>query len=224
MSQDVESLKAAFLARTGGASRADCPEAAEIWEAVAGQAPPPRLAQVVDHLSACPACRESWLLARELTEGSPQEEPQRNVSRFAASKRPAVWMWSAAAAVAAAVAVWVALPALRETHWLSDPNAPFRGSPSGELRSLVPESQLQPRSHLVLRWSPAAPGARYRVRVTTTTLTSLAGASDLEAPEYLVPEQSLAPLPSGATVLWQVSASLPDGRYITSPTFVARVR
>ncbi|HKD11348.1 MAG TPA: hypothetical protein VKE50_04695 [Thermoanaerobaculia bacterium] len=220
MSKDLESLRDAFLTMPAGPPRVDCPQPAEIWEAAQGGLSPGRLAQVVDHLAACMACREAWRLASDLQESSPEV---RAPDVIAPAANP-WWPWAAAAAAAAVLVVAFALPGWGTFSRRPRPGAPLRGSMTGELQSLISETDLQPRNHLLLRWSPADRGARYRVHVTTRDLTEVAGAAGLDAPEFLVPEKSLASLPPKAALLWQVSASLPDGRSITSPTFVVRVR
>ncbi|HMF07540.1 MAG TPA: hypothetical protein VKJ00_00310 [Thermoanaerobaculia bacterium] len=220
MSMDLESLRDAFLAVPAGPPRVDCPQAAEIWDAAQGHLSPSRLAKIVDHLAACMACREAWRLASDLQESASQARAP-EVIRPAAN---AWWPWAAAAAAAAVLVVAFALPGWGTLGRRPRPGAPLRGSVTAELQSLISETDLQPRNHLLLRWSPADRGARYRVHVTTRDLTEVAGAAGLDAPEFVVPEKSLASLPPKATLLWQVSATLPDGRSITSPTFVVRVR
>jgi hypothetical protein len=220
MSKDLQSLRDSFLAVPAGPPRHDCPQPAEVWDAAEGDLSPRRLARIVDHLASCAACRESWRLARDLQESSAEAQAP-EVVRPTAS---AWWPWAAAAAAAAVLIVALALPRWGTLGRRARSGAPLRGSVTGELKSLVSETDPQPRTRLLLRWSPADRGARYQVHVTTRDLTEVAGAAGLDAPEYGVPERSLAKLPPNATLLWQVSASLPDGRSITSPTFLVRVQ
>jgi hypothetical protein len=49
-------------------------------------------------------------------------------------------------------------------------------------------------------------------------------ASDLTAPELVVPADRLATLPLGSQVFWQVDVVLPEGNYRSSPTFGVTVR
>jgi hypothetical protein len=220
MSKDLESLRDAFLAVPAGPPRSDCPQPAEIWDGAQGGLAPGRLTRIVDHLAACMACREAWRLASDLQEGSPEVRAPEGIS----SSANAWWPWAAAAAAAAILVVSFALPGWGTFGRRSRPSSPLRGSMTGELKSLISETDLQPRNHLLLRWSPAVTGARYRVHVTTRDLTEVGGAAGLDTAEFVVPEKSLTSLPPKATLLWQVSALLPDGRSITSPTFVVRVR
>ena len=81
-----------------------------------------------------------------------------------------------------------------------------------------------PRSHFLLRWTPAGPGARYDVTVATIELRPLHEATALLAPELLVPEAALASVPSGGTVIFIVKARLADGRQAAAVAFEARVQ
>jgi hypothetical protein len=60
--------------------------------------------------------------------------------------------------------------------------------------------------------------------VTTEHLDLLAAVTDLSEPELVVDPASLAGVPSGTRILWQVEALLPGGERVVSPTFVVRVR
>ena len=127
------------------------------------------------------------------------------------------WLAAAAAVVLAATTGIVSLvnqPAADE----------FRTSPGYAVTSLVLADTPLPRSEFRLRWTPGPEGSRYQVRVTTEDLQVLTRATDVAAPEFVVPIAPLAVLPDGARVFWQVDVSLPTGERITSPTFVARVR
>jgi hypothetical protein len=101
----------------------------------------------------------------------------------------------------------------------------YRGDGGPVLRSLVPAAAALPRDAARLRWelAPAAPGARFDVRVTGADLTVITEATDLAAPELLVPREALAALPPGALLYWQVDATLPGGGRLRSPTFTARL-
>ena len=60
--------------------------------------------------------------------------------------------------------------------------------------------------------------------VTNARLETLIRRSGILRTEFLVPEAALDHVPPGSRVLWQVSARLPDGRRVESPTFLAVVR
>jgi hypothetical protein len=74
-----------------------------------------------------------------------------------------------------------------------------------------------------LRWTEAAPGARYSVRVLSKDLRPLAGAEGLERPEYLVPAEALQSVPPGGEIVWSVEARSRDGLRVASPTFINRL-
>jgi hypothetical protein len=47
--------------------------------------------------------------------------------------------------------------------------------------------------------------------------------ADLTTSEFVIEPVALSGLPGGASVLWQVDASLPNGARLTSSTFITRV-
>jgi hypothetical protein len=100
----------------------------------------------------------------------------------------------------------------------------YREQPGEAIESVVPESRPLPRDAFVLRWADVSPGALYDITVTDARLRTLARGLGLREPHYRVPEEALAATAAGDRILWQVSARLPDGRRVESPTFVATVR
>ena len=62
------------------------------------------------------------------------------------------------------------------------------------------------------------------IQLTAEDLTLLATASDLNVSSFTLAPAQLAPYATGAAILWQVEATLPDGDRVTSRTFVTRVR
>jgi len=104
-------------------------------------------------------------------------------------------------------------------------------SPEAAIRPLSKEEQ--PASDARLQWTPVAGAVRYRVLLSTedlrpvhdrtlegTTLALPPALEDLGNPE--VARQGEAGR-SGRVYLWQVEASLPDGRTVTSSTFRIRL-
>jgi hypothetical protein len=92
------------------------------------------------------------------------------------------------------------------------------------LQSLIPEDEPLPRERFVLRWVPAAEGAVYDVLVTTERMDTLARGTGLDEAEFKVAEDVFESVESGSPIFWQVSAHLPDGRRIESPTFIVSVK
>ena len=186
----------------------------QIWHAVSGSLPAEERRVLVDRMASDPAYAEAWRIAHEMwtaAQGAtPAAPPVRPVRRWA----PA---WLAAAAVLL-VGTTVGLVTLRDTRSADE----FRSASGYLVESRVAEEVL-PRRAFRLRWAPGPEGARYRVTVTTEELVVIATAADLTEPQFAVPESSLSEIPTGARVLWQVEANLPDGTRVASRTFVTRI-
>ena len=177
--------------------RDDCPDAAQIWEAARGASG--RAEPLLAHAAACGACAVAWRLARELV----AESGTRMRAPGALSLQRLLPVLALAAAALVAV---FALPLARR----HPPPQQLRGQRARELRSTLPDSP-QPRSGLVLRWTPAGPGARYDVKLATPELRVLFSARNLAEPLAPVPEAALAGVPPNAPLLFVVEAALPDG-------------
>jgi hypothetical protein len=78
-----------------------------------------------------------------------------------------------------------------------------------------------PRSACTLRWSAGPEGTRWDLIVSDANLEILAIVNDLKIPEYTLPPATIPP--STSELLWRVTARLPDGRTIVSPTFTTVV-
>jgi hypothetical protein len=193
---------------------ADCPEPERLWSAVAGELPATDARSLVLHTAACPSCAESWRLARALVGETHVRRPATARTRWRGGPL------SMAAAVAAVVLAGGAV--LRQS---TGPVAPRYRDPRDEvLRALVTEDRPFSRADCVLRWSAIGEGARYDLRVATTTLRVVYSVRGLAATEHPVPAEALAGLPAGTRLLWQVEATTPDGTRATSPTFVVRIQ
>jgi hypothetical protein len=211
---EIERLRGAFASLAADAcARPGCPEPERIWRAAGGELRSAELRELVDHTAGCPSCAEDWRLAREIRAGM---EPTAEVParRPFTSGRTSRYL-AAAAVLALAVGAWV---------WRSaeDPSHPtvYRAPEESALESLVPKEIPVPRQRFLLRWSSEERDARYQIRVATGNLEMISTVSNLDEPEYLVPEADLAGLPSGTDVLWQVEAVFPDGTRHVSLTFV----
>jgi hypothetical protein len=186
-----------------------------IWLAVSGVLPAGERRALVDQAAASPAYAEAWRVAHEMWQAS-----QRTAAHPAA---PRAWRWTVqwvAAAAVLLVGTTIGLVSLRERQTRDQ----FRSSPGYVVQSRIPDAGTLPREAFRLQWAPGPEGSRYRVSVTTEDLVVLATVADLATPEFAVPAPLLSQLPTGATVLWQVDAYLPDGERVTSRTFVTHVK
>ena len=182
--------------------RGGCPPAGELREAVAGNRSPEQVRELAFHAMACPRCARAWRLARELR--AEFEGPR--VSKDLVSRFRRVWgssrTWWALAAASFLVA------AVGAGFYLSGipgrPPAPVYREPSEQTITSLE-------------------GARYSVRVATEDLETVATADGIRETEFRVPEDAIRGFPSGARLVWQVKAVLPDGRSVRSRSFTARL-
>ena len=213
---DLERLREA-LARADEAARAGagCPQPEQIWAAVSGQAAPEVVQNLLEHGATCAACGKAWRLAADLLHASAGEAaPEAHATRFGRA-----WsFWAAAAAIMLLGAVALMLPPRTVIH-----DATFRSRPGESIDSLIPDMVGLPRTGVLLRWSPPAGAARFRVTVATPELVTVHVSGWLPQPELVVPESALENLPAGQVLVWTVEAVLEDGRQISSPAFLVQL-
>ena len=202
----VQRLGDALRAQTDDARpTADCPEPEEIWRAARGELSAKRSRALLRHATTCGACLEAWCLAREIAR---DELPWR-------ARLGRRWLLGGLVA-AAALAVFLVGPRLTR-----QPTAPiYREDSAAPVRSLIPADRSLPRDACLLRWTPGPAGATYRLEVATArggVLESLRGLTDAE---HLVPAEQLEQVPSGDQLLWRVTTMYPDGREVSSVTFL----
>ncbi len=208
---DTEKLREAFASLSETVQPTDdCPEPERLWNAARGGAAPGETRELIDHTSTCAACAEAWRLAVHLSEDAPAAERAGNRT----------W-WR----VAVAAAVVVGMLGLLRLADLPFGEPGWRDAGDNAVAAAVGEDVPLPRDAFILRWGLETPveGTRYDVRVTTEDLRVLAEARGLEAPSFQVAATALAELPSGSRVFWLVEASLPDGKRLTSKTFLVRL-
>ncbi len=206
-----EALRAAA---TDARPREDCPEAERIWAAVHQELPLSEREAIIDHTVECGTCAEAWRLAMEIRRTDELEAEAASHER-SMLRQPAVWALAAAATLVLAVVVM--------RPWAPPPAPGLRDPGSAVLQSLVVGDAL-PRTNFLLRWSGGSPDARYELTATTSDLEVLALVRGLDRPEYLIPSDRLAQLPSGALVLWRVVARASDGSTLASQTFETPVQ
>jgi hypothetical protein len=208
----------------GLAAPEDPPDAERIWRAVAGELPPAEVQVLVAAAARDPAVAQAWRLAHELQVAMARDAapgarllPLRSL-RLSPALR---WAIAATLAVTLGAGLW-----LRLAPDAGGPGPVVRGGEPGlSIAAAVADGAALSRHDLVLRWTPLAdPQARYSLRVTTADLQLVAEVADLDRAEHQLPADALRSIPAGATLLWQVDGSLPDGRVVSSPTATVRLR
>ncbi len=217
-----ERLRAAFAELAERAISSDqCPSPDRFWSALDGKLTRQDLRDLVDHTILCPACAESWRLARRL----------RNEAGLPNEAEPAAthmhqqlwWRWGLMAAAATVVLV-ASMTIVRFWPGHEPEVSDYREGSAATIRSLVPEASSLPKNRCLLRWTSGPADSSYSILIATEDLTVLARAHDLKATEYLVPESAFARLPAGAGIVWQVEANLPDGTRIGSGAFICYIK
>jgi hypothetical protein len=192
----------------------DCPPPERLVRSGRGELEPREEQEVVLHLAGCTACAAAWRIAREVA-----GKRAATIRPFARRKPRVSRPWIGLAAAAALLVVVIGGGILVFSPERT--TAPvYREQQEEILRSLVPEDRPLPREECVLRWAPAADGATYDVLVTDERMRTLARGNGIDLPEFRVPEEALKELRPGTRLYWQVSAHLPDGRRLESPTFI----
>jgi len=208
-----ERLRAALdrVAEVAGEG-ADCPPAEQLVSSGRGELARARDREVVLHIARCTACATGWKIAREVAAGEGTLAVQ-------APGRPIVsrgWFRMAAAAAVLLVAVGLGVVFLGPERG----HEPVYRTQEGQwLESTVDGERPIARGEFVLRWTAGPEGTFYDIRVMGEALEPIARKDGLDRPEYRVPEEALAGLPSGSRVLWQVTARQPDGQRVESETF-----
>ncbi|NOK23391.1 hypothetical protein [Corallococcus carmarthensis] len=218
-------------------------DAERIWLAVTHALPAEERREVVERVAADPAWAQAWRLAKVMAQAAAEAErapagvggevpaagveaPAKGVPLAARREQPRrVWQQRPAwAAMAAMLVVLVGtVVVVRQQQSRVDPDR-IRGGAAEAIASQVPEATALPREQFVLRWSGVPQAVSWSVQVSSEDLKLFHRAERLESREYTVPADVLAELPSGARILWQVEARLPDGSVQRGSTFVNRLR
>lgn len=214
---ELESFSRAFAARRQTISPDRCPAPEQLYEAASGDLDQQQRLHVIDHVTQCAECSEAWRLAMELgvrPEGieQPTSSQPAQVSRDEPPERTRTWKLGIAASLVLSFGL-AAYVTLRDAS---------PGYRSGN-DSTAPVSQVAerlPRDRFLLKWSDGPSGSTYAVRLSTENLALLFTQQDLVRPELLVPAAALERTQPGERLLWQVEARLPDGRRISSETFI----
>jgi hypothetical protein len=208
----------------------ECPEPAELWASARGEVDGERTRWLIGHTGRCMSCAEDWRLARHLGRDRAEsaehafDQPwDRSAARArAGGSAPGLQRLALAATVILAVAIaalWAAQAGLKRQQTVD------RSDDRTTIESLTPEDRPLSRDLPVLQW--AAPerveGVRYDVTVTDERLSVVAQADRLTDPEYRLPDEVVAGLRPGTTLLWKVEARWPDGASARSPTYRVRL-
>jgi len=216
-SAELERLRTAFAALAEGAPGCDDPPSPDrIWQAVRGELTPEETRKLVERTSRHPEMAEAWRLAREMV--SIMGRTAEVVPMPRARRRP----WLAGLAAAAVLTVGIAATLFWQAPWQRTPI--FRSPGEATISSVLPEDRPLARDAFLLRWAGGPEGSEYDLFVSTSDLRVLTRAEQLTSPSHLVPEEVLADLASGELVLWRIEATAPDGRRLSSPTFVQRLQ
>lgn len=211
---DLERLREAFAAPAGPPPNPDaCPSPERIWAAARGELSASEVREVIDHTIACAACAEDWRLAAALDREARAADGVAETRTASSLRSPFGRPWLSAVAAIFVLGIVVVIPGLRK----DDPAPIYRGE-DGAIQPLLAPGEALPREGAVLRWA-GPPGAVYDVQVTTEDLHVIAKAGGLETSELRIPADALRDLPAGATLLWRVEATLPDGTELASETF-----
>lgn len=205
--------------------REDCPEPERIWDAQRGALAPEETRTVVEHLASCTVCAEAWRLATVLDEepaagfGGADAAPDLDAAQ---DDRDEGSFWRGWLQVAALVAVLAGAGFLVRQ---GGPPDVVRSGSEPEIVALTPQDRPLSRDPLVLSWSSPEPGLHFNVEVTWVTAqrsTPIARATDLTETKVALPESALETVPSGAILLWDVTA-VRDGEPVARQTFRARL-
>jgi hypothetical protein len=202
---DVDRLRAA-LARLGDDEAWPEADSERLFSALHGDVSPEERRDIVDELIRNPRAAAAWRIARELA----PEEGDRSRSAW----RQWAWLPIAATLVLLAGAAWQFAP------WRAEVPV-YRSAEPRAIAPVLPADGRLSRTDPVLRWT-AIEGARYRVRVLTSSLEPLAEA-ELDVPEYRLSLDVVRGIPPGGSILWQVDARVRGSSGVTSPTFSTQV-
>ncbi|RKG92670.1 hypothetical protein [Corallococcus terminator] len=221
----VERLRTAL--RDDAATPGEPVDADLVWRAVTQELPADERRAVIERVAADPTWAQAWRLAMEMSRAAAKADAPAKVlsltdRKAAQGKRS----WSGRPAWAAMAAMWVVLVGgvlVWRQQQREDPER-IRGGEAEAITSGVPEATALARDRFVLRWSGVPQATHWSVQVSSEDLKVFHRVERLEQREYTVPAPVLAELPSGARVLWQVEARLPDGSVRRSSTFVNRLQ
>jgi hypothetical protein len=209
-------LREAFALSDGlPGRREECPSPERLWESAREELGARENERVIRHLAGCAACSAAWRVARDLAGAE---------AAIARAEAPRRLDWRGFIPLAAAAMLILAVGLTLESVGTRPPRSPaYRAEEGSWIRPGEDSPGALPRDRFVLRWSQGPEGSTYDVRVVAAGHGPIARGLRLDRPEFSVPASALAGVASGAKILWQVTAYLPDGRVADSSTFVTEV-
>lgn len=213
-------LRRAFTAVSPTDSpRADRPPAERIWEGVHGESGPGELRELIHHVAGRPLCTEAWRLAAKLERSAEESSEEDTLPR----PRSFPWRHGLRGAAAAAAAAVVLTLGLQLGDGTDRPPA-FR-TPDSQKIELSSQGPL-PRDDFLLRWLGPEDAVYYDLRVSSVAepWRTLAEVSELDVPEYRIPPEALAELPSGTELQVHLEALHPIEGRMDADTFSVAVR
>jgi len=214
---DADHLAEEFRKSDPRELRDDCPSAALLWAATAGELAPEEVRTLVDHTASCVDCSVAWRVALEVHREDAPEAPGPSVLPFRSPVRRSLIPGGLTLLAAGIAAGLFFLGPWRQPSSLELEDKAERGD-KRPLDSLIPPG-VQPRDALVLRWNPYPGAERYSVTVMSSSLDVLFQGFDISTNELRVPPQALSTQPSKGRALWSVKAILPGGRTVDSSVF-----
>lgn len=213
--RERQSLVNAFAARgPSTASTTACPEATQIYDAVAGTLSVQERMQILDHVSQCAECAEAWKIAKEIDAGADERSQpwHARLTSFGSLQRVAA---AATVVIAVAFTVMVVVPT-------RDPATQYRTAADPTVPTSTSAERL-PRERFLLQWTPGPAGSTYALRLSTIELQIVYSQASIAQTEFVVPGDALANVKSQSQLLWQVEAQTPGGDRIVSDTFEVTV-
>ena len=220
--RDAEALAEEFRRTDPRQLRANCPSAAHLWQAVAGELAPEKLRDVVDHTASCVDCSIAWRVALEVLREDTSEAPAASVVPLPSRFPRSLLIPGGLTLVAAGIAAGLFFGGPFATHpSQSGPLALEESNERGAKRPMASLTApgLHPKDAVVLRWSPYPGAERYSVTVMSSSLDLLYRQSRVTATELRIPPGALSAQPPGGRAMWSVQAILPGGRTVDSDVF-----
>lgn len=213
MAGDTSDLKTAWRTLGDTGSPDGCAESERLWDGAHGKLESKETRELVEHLSHCSVCAETWRLAREMSLEAEMEDRDNIFTQPQFLGGGSLFRWLAlAASVIVAVALgWRLLPERATDHV-------ERGTRE-TVETVMVDGAALPRENFVLEWFPGPEGARYDLLVTTEDLAVVLERGFLAEPSFRIPKSDLTTFPSGTQLLWRVEMALPDGRHVGSSAF-----